>query len=130
MVQASPLSPILDGHVNGVTGHLLAVACTDNHIRLISAFSGKTVHHLPTQPLLQSSRISCFGWGINFTNSTATQEHLKDTGGQVSLDDLLSLNAQISTLLKTKADLPRELALIDIETSLPKLSTLPPISGE
>jgi anaphase-promoting complex subunit 4 len=118
------------GHVNRSLGHILAVSCTDNKIRLISAFSGKTVHLLPTEPQSSNTRTSCLGWAVNFTDSYATQRQLADAGGDVSLDDLLRLNVEIPTLLQSKANLPRELTMIDIETSLPKLSTLPATGAE
>lgn len=118
------------GHIDCSPGHTIALACTDNHVRLISAFSGKTVHELPTRPQLLGPKTTCLGWAVNFTNNTATQRQLNDAGDDISLDDLLGLNADIPTLLKSKANLPRELTLIDMETSLPKLSTLPATGGE
>jgi anaphase-promoting complex subunit 4 len=118
------------GHIDRSLGHVIALACTDNKIRLISAFSGKTVHELPTLPQLLGPKTTCLGWAVNFTNGTATQRQLNDAGDDLSLDDLLGLNVDIPTLLKSKANLPRELTLIDIETSLPKLSTLPATGGE
>ena len=117
-------------HTNHSLGHILAVACTDNNIRLISAFSGKTVHQLPILPQRSTTKPSLLGWAIHFTNSTATQRQLENAGGDLSLDDLLGSNVDIPTLLQSKANLPRELTLIDIETSLPKLSTLPATGGE
>jgi anaphase-promoting complex subunit 4 len=118
------------GHIDRSPGHVIALACTNNKIRLISAFSGKTVHELPTLPQVLGPKTTCLGWAVNFTNSTATQRQLNDAGDDISLDDLLGLNVDIPTLLKSKANLPRELTLIDIETSLPKLSTLPATGGE
>ena len=118
------------GHIDRSPGHVIALACTDHNIRLISAFSGKTVHELSTLPQLSGTKTTCLGWAVNFTNSTATQRQLNDTGNDISLDDLLGLNVDIPTLLKSKANLPRELTLIDMETSLPKLSTLPATGGE
>ena len=118
------------GHIDCSPGHVIALACTDNNVRLISAFSGKTVHELPTLPQLLGPKTTCLGWAVNFTNSTATQRQLNDAGDDISLDDLLGLNVDIPTLLKSKANLPRELTLIDMETSLPKLSTLPATGGE
>jgi anaphase-promoting complex subunit 4 len=87
------------------------------------------MHQLPTLPQSSTIKTSFLGWAINFTNSTATQRQLNSAGDDVSLDDLLGLNVDIPTLLKSKANLPRELTLIDIETSLPKLSTLPATGG-
>ncbi len=128
MVQHSLLSEVYDGHIDPLVGHLLAIACTDNVVRLISAFSGKTVHQLSVSQ--STAKVSCLDWAINFTNSVATQQQLTEAGQNVSLDDLLSLNADIPTILKSKANLPKELTLIDVETSLPKLSTLPATGGE
>ncbi|GJP95507.1 anaphase-promoting complex component Cut20/Apc4 [Aspergillus niger] len=122
------------GEIRGLkwknTGHLLSVACADNTIRVISAYSGKTVHHYPAyQSEGESSppvKVTCLGWGVNFTDTKAAKRHLHDAAGQVSVDDLLSPDnhpSKAAALLK--ADLPRELALLDVESSLPKLSILP-----
>ncbi|PTU22891.1 hypothetical protein P175DRAFT_0499432 [Aspergillus ochraceoroseus IBT 24754] len=141
------------GEIRGLhwknNGHLLAVACADATIRVLSAYSGKTVHHYPAyQPLSgtpgepkvadddpDSCRVkatTCLGWGVNFTDSKAAQRHLLDAAGQLSVEDLLSLDdvqpSKAAALLK--ADLPRELALLDMESSLPKLSTLPSTGGD
>jgi anaphase-promoting complex subunit 4 len=117
-------------HIDVELGQTLAVACTDNVVRLISVFSGKTIHQLPAVCQTSTAHISSLSWAVNFTNSHATQQQLNDVGEDVSLDDLLGLNAQMPTLLKSKPDLPREFALVDVETSLPKLSTLPIFGGE
>ncbi|KAL1980545.1 hypothetical protein VTN96DRAFT_3990 [Rasamsonia emersonii] len=132
--------PYLDdderGEVRGISwkndGHLLAVADADNKIRIISSYSGKTVHHYSSRQQeeesssKQDAKVTCLGWGINFTDSKAAQRHLQEAGGRLSAEDLLAPDthpAKAAVLLK--ADLPRELALLDIESSLPKLSTLP-----
>lgn len=130
MVQYLNQIRLYNEHIDCLVGHLLAVACSDNIVRLISAFSGKTVHQLTTIRIPQHAGITCLSWGVNFTNSGATQQQLREAGGNVSLDDLLSLNVEIPTLLKSHANLPKELTLIDVETSLPKLSTLPATGGE
>ena len=70
-------------------------------------------------------------WSINFTDSKAAQRHLLDSAGQVSIEDLLTPGVYPSKAAAVlKVDLPRELALLDIESSLPKLSTLPATGGE
>ncbi|KAJ5901657.1 Anaphase-promoting complex subunit 4 [Penicillium taxi] len=115
-------------------GRFLAVACGDGSIRIMSAYNGKTVHHYPatkapsdnekTSDNKTSPRVTYLGWGVNFTDSEGAQNHLES--GHISLDDLLDTSthpSRASALLK--ADLPRELALLDIESSLPKLSILP-----
>lgn len=122
-------------------GRLLAVACGDGSVRIISAYSGKTVHHYPAYEKKQEeqsgsdqktpSKVTCLGWGINFTDSKAAQKHLEGAAGQISLEDLLTPGIHPSKgAAILKADLPRELALLDIESSLPKLSTLPATGAE
>lgn len=122
-------------------GHLLAVACADGTIRIINSYSGKTVHHYPVSspqgdtsaagPDKQPAKITCLGWGVNFTDTKSAQRHLDDAAGQLTIDDLMSPNTHPSKAASLlKADLPRELASLDIESSLPKLSTLPGTGGE
>lgn len=75
--------------------------------------------------------MTCLGWGINFTDSKGAQRYLQEAAGQISVQDLLAPDvhpAKAAALLK--ADLPRELALLDVESSLPKLSTLPATGSE
>lgn len=122
-------------------GRLLAVACGDGTVRIISAYSGKTIHHYPTYQAQHEDpsspdqkptpKVTCLGWGVNFTDSKAAQRHLTDSAGQISIEDLLTPGihpSKAAALLK--ADLPRELALLDIESSLPRLSTLPATGAE
>ncbi|CAP79181.1 Pc06g01880 [Penicillium rubens Wisconsin 54-1255] len=132
-----------DGEIRGMAwkgnGHLLAVACGDGSLRIISSYTGKTVHHYQTyqgkeeqpNPKNPTPKAMCVGWGVNFTDSKAAQRHLHESAGQLSVDDLLSPGVYPSKAgAMLKADLPRELALLDIESSLPKLSTLPATGGE
>lgn len=126
-------------------GHLLAVACADNTIRVISSYSGKTVHHYPAYhphnkqgddcedeiTTTSQPKVTCLGWGTNFTDSKGAQRYLQEAAGQISVQDLLAPGvhpSKVAALLK--ADLPRELALLDVESSLPKLSTLPATGSE
>ncbi|KAJ5089257.1 Anaphase-promoting complex subunit 4 [Penicillium argentinense] len=117
-------------------GHLLAVACGDASLRVLSAYSGKTVHHYqaynkhiaedlsPSEHTLP--KITCLGWGMNFTDSKAAQQHLQESGGQVTLEELLCVTPSVKpSKALLKANLPRELALFDADNSLPKLSVLP-----
>lgn len=55
---------------------------------------------------------------------------LNHEGEKSTLGDILHRETSGPTLLKGCPDLCRELALMDIESSLPKLSTLPPTGGE
>ncbi|KAI5289848.1 hypothetical protein KEM54_003084 [Ascosphaera aggregata] len=112
-------------------GKYLAVVCSDNTLRIISTTSAKTVHHLACGPVAGSgeestnSVPSCLGWTTNFTDEAGSLDVLRDSSGDVTLESLLSCEAKISDLRQLKGDLPRELMLLDIEASLPKLSTLP-----
>ncbi|KAJ6031834.1 hypothetical protein N7540_002566 [Penicillium herquei] len=135
-----------DGEVRAVAwkenGRLLAVACGDGSVRIMSAYSGKTVHHYPvyqspgediSSPKKENitPKVMCLGWGVNFTDSKAMQKHLQGSAGRLSVDDLLSPGVHPSKAASVlKADLPRELASIDIESSLPKLSVLPATGAE
>nr|UPX44851.1 hypothetical protein FAC5L9_14 [Penicillium camemberti] len=134
-----------DGEVRAVAwkgnGRLLAVACGDGSLRIISAYSGKTVHHYSVYKNADdeasnpdakpASKVTCLGWGVNFTDSKAAQKLLLDSAGHVSVEDLLAPGVHPSkAAAMLKADLPRELALMDIESSLPKLSTLPATGAE
>ncbi|KAL2818395.1 anaphase-promoting complex component Cut20/Apc4 [Aspergillus granulosus] len=115
-------------------GRLLAVACADASIRIISAYSGKTVHHYAAHNPHsegQTVQVTCLGWGVNFTDTRAAARQLDEAAGQLTVDDLLSLDVQpAKAAALLKADLPRALALLDIEGSLPKLSTLPSTGGD
>jgi anaphase-promoting complex subunit 4 len=116
-------------------GLLLAIAGSDAVVRVVNAFSGKIVHQLSASvdefaPPGRSA-ISSFSWSPCFANNiVTTKQQLDATGDGVALDDLLGLNPQISTLLRTKADLPRALGELDVESSLPKLATLPSTGGD
>ena len=70
-----------------------------------------------------ASQICCLGWGINFTDSHALRIQLERPGVEQSLDEILSDGTQ-SGILGSISDLPLDLAFLDIEGTLPKLSTL------
>ncbi|KAJ6160499.1 Anaphase-promoting complex subunit 4 [Penicillium chermesinum] len=108
-----------DGEVRAVAwkgnGRLLAVACGDGSLRIISAYTGKTVHHYPihrdqsedADEEQTAPKVTCLGWGLNFTDSKAMYKHLVDSTGQVSLEDLLAASLQPSkAAAMLKADLP------------------------
>jgi anaphase-promoting complex subunit 4 len=88
-------------------------------VRLIGAESSKTVHQFSASDQ-QSKGISCMGWA---SNSTAKSSALLSKRGVCSWNEILSEDTP-KFPDTTPADLPRDLSLIDIETSLPKLSVL------
>lgn len=71
------------------------------------------------------SQICCLGWGVNFSDILAVRTQVEKLGSEVLLDDLLNqrINGDESKIL---ADLPRDLAFLDVEGTLPKLSSLSP----
>ncbi|KAH6668009.1 anaphase-promoting complex, cyclosome, subunit 4-domain-containing protein [Halenospora varia] len=97
-------------------GQLLAVAWNDGVVRLVGAESGKIVHQFSTGDAVTG--ITCMGWSSNLTNGTSNSQK-EDT----TWDDLLNSDDATSES-SLPLNLPRDLSLIDIERSLPKLSLL------
>lgn len=120
------------------------MATSDNCVRILSAYSGKTVHVLSCKPapayglsatprepaVARSTSICCLGWGVNLTDCRGAARTAKESQGRLTVEDMLSPETPLSKLPYMKADLPRELALLDIDRSLPKLSTLPSTGDE
>jgi anaphase-promoting complex subunit 4 len=115
---------LLEDGIDSLAGQLIAMAAGDGKIRLYSAYSGKSVHQLNSDAASES-KLSCLGWAVNFADNRATHKRLHDSNGELSLDNLLNPTLQSSGLQYLTTDLPRELALLDLEASLPKLSILP-----
>ncbi|KIW18902.1 hypothetical protein PV08_03191 [Exophiala spinifera] len=146
-----------EGWIRGLAwrrdGQMLAVACADSTVALINAFTGKIAHRITTaatvsqsssssqsqsqsqssskspRPHTPSSTPTCISWNTHFAapTSSAIRTRLEGPDSQVTLDEILGLRADVDKLLRMKADLPRELGALDIEVSLPKLATLPPL---
>jgi anaphase-promoting complex subunit 4 len=121
-------------------GKMLATAMADGTMSLIDSFSGKVAHQLQARipdGLDGSSRQSdsvndatrddswMISWHRHFTDIAQTRRQLAEAESTIGLDALLGLNADIRKLLKAKSNLPRELAIIEVDVALPKLSTLP-----
>jgi len=102
---------------------MLAVAFSDSTVSLVSSQTGKVIHQIQykDQP---GARICCLGWGANLTDVKATRLRLDNLPGKVSLDDIMNRGSQVQDA-HTELDLPTELAFLDIEAVLPKLSILP-----
>ncbi len=114
-------------------GRLIALGTSDGVIRLLNVMNGGKMVHclapLPADPTAQP-KVSCLAWEVNFGDVKSVQSLLGRERGDLTLDDLLSLGGGKDGLARMKADLPKELACgIDVETSVPKLSTLPPGTG-
>lgn len=121
-------------------GKMLAVTMADGRVLLIDSFSGKVAHQLRIKTPQQHDNASQLtthagepngagfwniSWHSHFTDIGQTRQQLAETDNTVWLDDLLSLNSDVKKLLKAKANLPRELARLEVDVALPKLSTLP-----
>ena len=103
-------------------GQSLAAAYDNNSLSLTNAHTGKTVHQIDCSAYSQSP-ICCLGWGINFTDGNKVSLELDKLKDAVTLDDLIGQNPR-STSVDNMPDLPLDLALLDVEACLPKLSPL------
>lgn len=70
-----------------------------------------------------NSQICCLGWGVNSGDVFTLRTQTENFRGKLSLDDPLNQrnNEDKSPLA---SDLPRDLAFLDIEQVLPRLSPL------
>ncbi|QSZ30877.1 hypothetical protein DSL72_000435 [Monilinia vaccinii-corymbosi] len=104
-------------------GQLLAIAWSDGSVRLVGAESTKVVHHFSTNSDGQEfSGVTCMGWSSNTIGRRVEGKSSKlvpDT-----LKDIFGDESEFSAG-KAVLNLPRDLTLLDIEPSLPKLSVLP-----
>ena len=101
------------------SGQLLAIAFSTLSVSLISAQAGRAVHQIHSLAF-PKARVSCLGWGLNFTYKNGPGI----VGPTLDLDELLSRGSQ-SQPSGLPLDLPTELAFLDIEGILPRLSALP-----
>ncbi|KAI9882646.1 MAG: hypothetical protein M1823_005606 [Watsoniomyces obsoletus] len=103
---------------------LLAIAYSDGYLRIFSPESTKQIHEIKSDisPAGGNSAISCLGWGSNITNYVAAPSNtgLSDPALESLLHQAAAKHSSNGTL-----DLPRELALLEVEGALPKLSLLP-----
>lgn len=108
---------------NRYAGQILAVALNDHDLSLTNAHTGKQVHLIDCSKY-SKSRISCLGWGVTFTNGRSLSQRLQNSTERVTIEDVISHNPTVKTI-ETSPNLPLDLAFLDVEGSLPKLSPLP-----
>ncbi len=101
------------------SGQLLAIGWSDGSIRLVGVESSKIVHQFTVAE--QTSGITCIGWASNITNRTSSS--MNGEGKVRSWLEILAGDSELSGN-QILLDLPRELSMIDVEVSLPKLSIL------
>jgi anaphase-promoting complex subunit 4 len=100
---------------------MLAIGWSDGVVRLVGAESSKNVHQIAIGAQ-ESASITCLGWVSNSTGKKKAGSGMVKDGS--SWKDILEgrLDEQEGG---SSLDLPRDLSLIDIESSMPKLSALP-----
>lgn len=109
-------------------GQSLAVAFSNHIMILANVSTGKVMHQLDCS--IQSRfPFSCLGWGVNFTDIAAVRKRVEMSSEAVGLDDLLR-NRSDGKILHETPDLPADLAFLDVDSCLPKLSTLVSSGGE
>ncbi|OBT53580.1 hypothetical protein VE04_05467, partial [Pseudogymnoascus sp. 24MN13] len=101
-------------------GQLIAIAWSDGTVRLIGAESNKTVHQI-TVSEEEDTEVTCLAWTTYSATSQSLGDILSEAGSLWKDATEGGLKGKSAQLL----DLPRDLAAIDIESSLPKLSVLP-----
>lgn len=101
------------------TGQLIAVAWSDGTVRLIGAESNKTVHQVTVSE--EDTEVTCLAW----TSYSAASKSLGDILAEASPLWKSATGGGAKGKSAQLLDLPRDLAAIDIESSLPKLSVLP-----
>lgn len=108
------------GKSNTFAGQLLAIAWSDGIVRLVGANSSKTVHEIPISQK-NASTVTCIGWGSCFTGKPGTDGSDNQEKSWIDAIGQTSVLREKSTVL----NLPRDLSLIDVESSMPQLSVLP-----
>ncbi|RMZ78405.1 hypothetical protein DV738_g3918, partial [Chaetothyriales sp. CBS 135597] len=129
-------------------GRLLAVALGSGSVILLDTFTGKVAHRFPPAASSTGTTTSLPDWsaaplttalpssadsdkGSNLTwLSHSTASIPKAQSQRRSLDPLSEASPGDNANEIATADLPRALSSIDIESSLPKLSTLPPTGAD
>jgi anaphase-promoting complex subunit 4 len=89
-------------------------------VRILGPETNKTIYQFSTGD--KTSGITCMGWACNRTSSSLGPLGSRNT--LESLDELL-FDGNLLAKRRTALNLPKDLAQIDIERSLPKLSVLP-----
>ena len=101
---------------------MLATAYDNHLLTLTNARTGKVVHQVDCSAYSKSP-ICCLGWGVNFADSIKVSQQINKLKGELSLDDVISQHPQAKAV-DSVPDLPLDLAFLDVEASLPKLSVL------
>ncbi|KAI9834004.1 MAG: hypothetical protein M1826_005909 [Phylliscum demangeonii] len=107
-------------------GQLLAVAWKENGIRLVSPESGKDIYEMhPAAD--RSCRIILLAWAVNFLDSAGAKSRADVSHRGV--DDVLGQAIQ-QLVSDAPPDLPKSLAMLDVDALLPRISPLSSGSDE
>ena len=94
---------------------------SNNIVHLTNAHTGKVVHHLDCTAD-SDSPVCCLGWGINSVSGHKVEHGKNISGPEEALDDLLGQGRKHAS--DSPPDLPKDLAFLDVEAMLPRLSSL------
>jgi anaphase-promoting complex subunit 4 len=137
--------------IDTITGKCLAVALNTGFVDIVSGETGKVIRHGGDDPFsidaanpkskVDRGEITCLGWGTVLTRETIeSRKPSKPALDQLMINDLwsrLGLDTSEESLaddeddLETQGqeallkDLPRQLAFLDVESILPRLSPIP-----
>ncbi len=100
------------------SGQFLAIGWSDGVVRLVGLENSKAVHHLRVSKN-ESAGFTYIGWSRNLCTARSAHQTRSQQAKSWRVND---------TDKQQLLDLPRELTFLEVETALPKLSTLP-ISG-
>ncbi|KAL9132465.1 MAG: hypothetical protein Q9175_006363 [Cornicularia normoerica] len=107
------------------TMDLIALATIDEHIHVYRLNGQKVfgIANKQTANKVKQIKWKPNGWGINLTDGNQVSLELNKLKDEVTLDDMISQNPRVKSM-DAVPDLPLDLALLDVEASLPKLSPL------
>lgn len=95
---------------------------------LVNTHTGGVVHKI--EGLIPGkSPIRCLGWGLSLSNPSAAKSRIKSSTNGITLEALIDHGFQ-GSILDLPPDLPAELAGLDVEALLPKISPLLPLNRE
>lgn len=109
-------------HVNYIEGQSLAVALSNQILSLTNCHTGKVIQRVDCSTFSQS-QVCCLGWGVILTERESLSQQIEKLMSKVDLDGVISRNPQLKAL-DALADLPKDLAFLEVEAALPKLSPL------
>ena len=125
-------------------GKSIAVSWSDGKTDLVSSETGKvglkdlSLPKEASRDESEGARVKCIGWGLNFIDVEAVKSRTKkaarrfdlsteewdEAKGSADVEDFLQRQPDLNALV-CAPDLPDQLAVMDVETLLPKLPAIP-----